>query len=231
MGSFQTGTQMNPLLKVIPAYCIRVFLSFLFLCSFLSFFLLFCRPVFIFHPRIFVTTFLLYFTRLFCIFIFLFLLCFLCRLSLIPDVFHLSLRYVFFFGRVPAYCLFLPVLHSSLLYFKFSFSPLFLMQVVLISMLISFSLLYGISSSFVVFLHTVFSFLPLLIRLIPQPSTAQEHVSPVATYTYVVASLYVLSVSVGQQAIACTLVVDCRCSNTNNEQQWEGSSITRSFVW
>lgn len=148
---------MDPLLKVIPACCLRVFLSFflffLFLCFFVSFILSSC--VYFSSSNIFYISSVLHSSLLY--FQFLFLLYFLCRLSLFPDVFHLSLLYVFLFGCIPAYCLFLPVLHSSLLYFQFSFILCFLCRLSLFPGVFLF--LSFIYSSLVVFLHTVFSIL------------------------------------------------------------------------
>lgn len=105
---------MNPLLKVILACCLDVFLSFLFLGFFLSFF---CRL------WIFFTTFLLYFIRLLCVFTFLSLLRFVCRFSLFPISKRISsfAPSCLLLSLCLAYCRFLSVLHSSFLYFHFLF--------------------------------------------------------------------------------------------------------------
>ena len=112
--SFQTGTWINLLPKVIPACCLYVFLSFLFLCS-PSFFLLFCRPVFIFHSWIFL---------------------------------H------------PFFC-------TSFVFSVFSFFPPFVSYVVCpyFQACLFFRSFMSSSSSLVVFLHTIFSFLIIYSRL------------------------------------------------------------------
>ena len=62
--------------------------------------------------------------------------------------------------------------------------------------------------------------LPLSPVLVDQPATEPVlQISPGDTQGRLRSKkLYVLSVTVGYKAIVCTLVVDCRCSNTNNEQ-------------